>query len=608
MGELVNRLGKKAAGQLIKSEDWNALVAAVEDGDAKLAQSVDALSRSVDERFKETLKKIDALEEKLSRQMQTLGQQLAGQIQGLAGRVATLETQVGDLRQKLDPVLNHLWRVTLETTRRHYAIGEVAEITARVTDLQGRPLGVRPWVDFVATWGQLSAASGFESLTGEGSRTISVRTNEAGIAKLRLRSDYVQGVAEETQDEIATVFTAGFANTNRSIGDVILASKTPMEARDAGAFKALSREYDRVDTRQMRAYVDTYYVRNATRIAQPSATVDLASLGWSDHDYRATVMAFVKGDSDPQTPDAARAVSSTQITFRDWIRPWIHLGYLGAEEITPLVENYRDRLRPRVTGDFVKSMDLVRREVTDIVRDRGLIGKQRDYQALHTALDTLVVAQPPPFMNTLTQSVQDAVRIQQTIENTQVTTLGLRDQEVAFSVFTNAAARTDTNVTDVSDKVGRLEQQLGDTQRGFNDINSRVAQMQTGLTDQVTRLQGSLRNLDNDVKSHATNIGALQTNFTRVDNNVRNLGDSFTGFRNKVEPAFAQGGSLEILASRVDSVAGTVDMLKGFNVIEVQNQLAEVRNVSARVDRNLEQLGAVNSELRQVKTALNIRL
>ena len=30
MGELVDSLGNKAAGQLIKSEDWNALVAAVE--------------------------------------------------------------------------------------------------------------------------------------------------------------------------------------------------------------------------------------------------------------------------------------------------------------------------------------------------------------------------------------------------------------------------------------------------------------------------------------------------------------------------------------------------------------------------------------------------
>src|SRR5829696_7664692 len=171
MGELVNRLGQKAAGQLIKSEDWNALVAGVEAGDTKLGQLIDALTQSVTEQFQQTKNSIQTLDQKYAAQVQAL----TGQLQTLSARVDGLEGQVNDLRAKLTPVLSHLWRVTLETARSAFAIGEVAEVTAKVTDLQGRPLTIRPWIDFVATWGQLTAAPGFENRAGEGSRTVSVR-------------------------------------------------------------------------------------------------------------------------------------------------------------------------------------------------------------------------------------------------------------------------------------------------------------------------------------------------------------------------------------------------------------------------------------------------
>lgn len=594
MGDLVNRLGQKAAGQLIKSEDWNALVAAVETMEVTLTKRIDTLSQSVDERFKQATEQLTALDAKLT-----------GEVQNLSGRITTLKTEVDELSEKIDPVLKQFWRVTLEATRSNFVIGEVAEITARVTDLQGKPLTVRPWIDVVVTWGQLSAASGFESLSGEGNRSVSVRTDASGIAKIRLRSEYTHGLREEAQAEIATAFTAVLTTNNKSVGETILASKTPMEARAAGAFKLMTKEYDRPDTRQMRSYVDTYYMRNAHRIGTSLTSVDLTGISWIDDDYRSTVMAFVKSDSDPQTPDATRAVSSTQITFRDWIRPWLHLEYMDEVENRPLVEIYRDRLKPRVTGDFVKSMDLIRTEVKEIVRDRGLIGKQRDYKVLHEALDSLNVAQPPPFMNILTQSVQDAVRIQQTVESSQATTLGLRDQEVAFNVFTNTAARVDTNVTGVTEQVGKIKQQLDDTQRNFNDLNGRFTTLQN-VTDKVSKLELSIKDIDGSVKTHGTTLTTLQQNFNRVDSNLKTLDTSFTGFRGKVEPVFAQGGTLETLRSKVDNVSDKVEVLKGFNVIEVQNQLAELRNVRDNVRQNIEQLGAVNNDIRLVKNRLNI--
>lgn len=620
MGDLVNSLGHKSAGQLIKCEDWNALVAGVEAGDAKLGQRIDALTQSVAEQFQQTKNSLQALDQKYAAQVQALTgqlQALTNQFQTLNGRVNGLEGQINDLRAKLAPVLSHLWRVTLETTRPTFAIGEVAEITAKVTDLQGQPLGIRPWIDFVATWGQLTAASGFESRTGEGSRTVSVRVNADGVAKIRLRSEYATGLKDDTQTEISTVFTANVAGTNKSVGELILASKTPMEARDSGAFKVMSREYDRTDTLQMRNYVDTYYTKNASRVSAVTAASAETRLSWADHDYRATVLAFVKGDNDPQTPDVTRSVSSTQITFRDWIRPWIHLEYMP--DLKPLVEDYRERLRPRVTDDFVRSVDLFRKEVKEIVSARGIVGKQRDYQAVHTALDTLTVQQPPSFFNNLTQSMQDAVRIQQTVESAQLSTLGLRDQDVAFNVFTNAAARVDTDVTDVNDRVGKLQQQIEDTKRGVGDINGKVAGLEGKFTsldnttrahtttlgtlqqgnfmDRVTGLEGKFTLLDNNSKANAASILTIQQNFTRVDNSVRSLNDTFTGFRGKVEPAFAPGGALADLKARVDNVTDKVEVLKGFNVIDVQQQLGQLQGLRDDLRVNTQQLGVVKNKL-----------
>lgn len=653
MGELVNSLGHKAAGQLIKSEDWNALVAGVEAGDGKLGQRIDVLTQSVTELFNQTRNSIQVLDQKYAAQVQTLTgqlQALTNQFQTLNVRVNGLEGQINDLRTRLAPVLSHLWRVTMETTRPTFAIGESAEITAKVTDLQGQPLGIRPWIDFVATWGQLTAAPNFESRTGEGSRTVSVRVNAEGIAKILLRSEYASGIKENTQTEISTVFKTNIVGTNRPVGEVLFNSKTPIEAMNAGAFRVFSQEYDRTDTFQMRDFVDAYYVKNASRVASVTVANPDKGLSWADHDYRATVLAFVKGDNDPQTPDVTHAVSSTQVTFRDWLWPWLHLGYLSELEINPLVAVYRERLRPRVTGDFVKSVDLLKKEVKEIVGTRGIVGKQRDYLAVHTAFDTLTVPQPPAFFNNLTQSMQDAVRIQQTVESAQLSTLGLRDQDVAFNVFTNAAARVDTDVTDVSDRVGKLQQQMDDTKRGVGDINGKVTglegkfltldnltrshattlQQQGGFGDRIGGLEGKFSTLDITTKSHATVLGTLQQggfgdrigslegkfivldnnskanansiltlrqDVTRVDTSVRGLGDSFAGFRSKVEPAFAPGGALTDLKSRVDNVTNKVEVLKGFNVIDVQQQLAQIQSIRNDLQVNTQQLGAVRSKL-----------
>jgi hypothetical protein len=215
MDELVNQLGNKTAGQLIKSEDWNGLVAAIEN-----------LSATVDERFTS----------------------VESRLQELDTRVDALSQEFGVLREMVEPLLGEYYRLTLETTRINYAIGELAQITARVTDLRGGSLDLtneadRPWIDFVVgSWGQLKPVAGFQSLGGAGDRTISVRTNAQGIARVHLRSDHAEGFTDEDEAEVALSLETKLPAINQTVAQTILAAATPMEAKNMGAFQTLTAE------------------------------------------------------------------------------------------------------------------------------------------------------------------------------------------------------------------------------------------------------------------------------------------------------------------------------------------------------------------------------
>ena len=73
----LNELGGKASGQLIRSNDWNSLVAAV----TGLQATVTSLSASVDQRFAAVNQSLAAL---------------TGQLTAIDGRVVHLETAFKD--------------------------------------------------------------------------------------------------------------------------------------------------------------------------------------------------------------------------------------------------------------------------------------------------------------------------------------------------------------------------------------------------------------------------------------------------------------------------------------------------------------------------------
>ena len=481
MDELVNRLGNKTAGQLIKSEDWNGLVAAIEN----LSATVDARFTTVESRLQELDTKVDALTE-----------------------------DFGAFRASVEPLLGEYYRLTMETTRTHYAIGELAEITARVTDLRGGTLDLadeadRPWIDFVVgSWGQLKPVAGFESLGGAGDRTISVRTNAQGIARVHLRSDHAEGFTDEDEAEVALSLETKLPTIDRTIAQTILSAATPMEAKNMGAFQTLTAEYDRTDAPRVRNYADAYFSKNAPLIVgntPPIFTPPIFTHGWRD--YRSTVMAFARRDSDPVTPDQSRGVSSIQVTFRDWIGPWISIDYFV--ETASLVENFRDRLTPKITDDLGESVLNVKAEVNELVFDKGLIGRQRNYRVIQEALDEVTVTQSLDFpLNKLTKPMQDAIGVQQALESAQGAAVGSAGQEVAFGAFADAAVRADTQAAEVGSKLtSYVDEQLGEAQ---NQLVFQVQQQQANLKNELLAEDGLIQTVHKDLQTVSGRVQGFQ--------------------------------------------------------------------------------------------------
>ena len=231
--------------------------------------ALDTFSTSVDSRFAT----VDA-------SLETL----AGQVATLSGSVEELQADVGAVKS----LLTQYYKVSLSTTRVSYATGEEASIVAEVRDLQGQPIAFadadRPWIDFVAVWGHLRAAEGFQSESGDssgGERAVSVRTNGAGVAKALLRAEVGQDLALEAHADVAATLTAKLPN-KLSIAETIMQAPTPVDAKNAGAFASVAVEYDRPAATGVRSFLDTYYVHRAPsvigKVSPPIFTAALARL------------------------------------------------------------------------------------------------------------------------------------------------------------------------------------------------------------------------------------------------------------------------------------------------------------------------------------------
>jgi hypothetical protein len=495
MGELIQTIGNKAPGQLIRSQDWNVLVNAVE-----------------------------SLETTLTSRIDTLEQKVTADIELLKTDVAKLRTDLNALSTAIDPLLRQYYRVTIQTSIPFFVLGELAELTAHVTDARGNAPAERPWIDFVAAWGQLKPANGFESVGGAGDRTISVRVNSQGIARVLLRSEHAEGFTDDDEREIAAAMTTRLQANNQSISHSFWQAATPMEAKTNGSFAIMTKEYDRADSRVMRDYIDGYYMRHAGLVAGKTVPglVDHYRTTWRD--YQATVMAFARSDSESTTADQSSGVGSIQVTFRDWISSWLWLDYIDTESVKKLANDFRDRVAIKITNKYDVSIKRVKDDVTDFVRDRGLVGKLQRYRAVDEGLGGL--GGPQEFLDRLTGSMQNAIAIQQILESTQAATIGVDSEQVAFTVFTDAATRADVNVAEVAGRLDDVSTQVGQTKKQLDTLSPQVSGLATTVAS-FSDVRGSLFDIQGKMERQFSDFTTQVSVLNERTNNILNQSTRF---------------------------------------------------------------------------------
>lgn len=460
---LADTIGGKTAGELIRSNDWNTLV-----------EAVDALTASVETQFAQVDTRIDSLET----------------------RVDTLETEFNTFQAQITTLLGEYYHVTLETTRETYAIGEQAEIVARVTDLFGNPLTLnnnnRPWVDFVSTWGQFKVASGFETRSGAGERAISVRTNLQGVARVLLRSDHVDEDDDDDENTMTAVLNSNVAvaSSNKAMYQWFVESSAPVEAQVA--YQAMSAQYDASPAVQH--YVDKHYV------ARKPSNIAIAKGHWVD--YRSTVMAFAKSDSNALTPDPGRGFSSIQITYRDWISSWVTWDYLDIVDDNVFVLDLGTQFGNIFAGDMVFAYDKAKDLVKSKVRPDGVLARERDYVVIEKALQRVNPVNQD--FGVVIDNVKDGVTMQKNFESGQKT-LDFTPETVAFNAFTNVAAETTKGFNALSGELGSIQQNLDETSEAVSNISNQV-QVHTGTLNTLFAENGAISDLRKDVDTVKGNV------------------------------------------------------------------------------------------------------
>jgi hypothetical protein len=485
MGVLADTLGGKLSGDLIRASDWNDLITAIEGIEASLDERITELSTSVDDRFAT----VDTA------------------LNGLQESVGTLTERVDDIDTQLDALKQRFRRVTLQTDQTDFVIGELAQITGRLTDLDGEPLilgaaATRPWIDFVTAWGQLKPVAGFVSRGGAGDRTISVQVNAEGIARVLLRAEHAEGFTDEAEAEVSAALTTVPAGRATNLKSTILASSTPMEAREQGAFRVLSAEYGRTDAVSVRDYVDAYYVKSPALAAGKFAP----NFHHRWRDYRSTVMAFAKTDADPRTADQSLGTCSIQVNFRDWIGPWLHLDFF--DEITPLVNIYKDVFKGQIGINFLDTLGKFQNQVNVSLGGKGIVGKQKHTMAINTAIKQMDVSNPPSYLNSLTTVVQNGLTMQQAMEYTQAVALGVSEQPVTFQAFTESTSKSETRAAEVEAGVtAHVERELGKTR---DQLNFQVAQQQANFRNELFAENGMIQAVQQNLLAVAGQVQGFQ--------------------------------------------------------------------------------------------------
>jgi hypothetical protein len=478
MGALVDGFGGKVNGELIRASDWNGMLAAVE-----------ALVAGVQQTLEARLTPLEAA------------------VGALGTRVTTLEGQLADLTGVAATLRARYRRLNLAVASNRFAIGQRGEITATVTSFDGAALALpdaatRPWVDFVTVWGTLTPAPGFVSRSGAGGRTVSVQVNATGQARVRLQADHAAHFSEADHGQVESVLSTQIvaAGQTTTVGQAILAGATPASDTVRPAFRAMTQAYTAAGAGTMRRYLDSYYVREPARVSPQLGPI--VSGTWID--YLATVLAFVKPDADPVSPDGAMAAGSIQVTFRDWVAHWIVDDFFA--DLTPLITDYRAVLPGLIHTDLRRSVDGMLDEVETRSRGAGILGGQRQFQAATEAVRGLNVSNPPAFLVDAVDAVASGISAQRAASFGQAVTPGAGTDSPTARAIAGSTARASGEARRVGEELaGQFQTALGDATRNLRD---QVRADQQVFQAQLLRDDGPIASAQREARDVR---GALET-------------------------------------------------------------------------------------------------
>jgi hypothetical protein len=492
---VLNELVPKEDGNLVRSDDWNDLVGQV--------QALGTIVGTQQTNYEDNLIRIAAAEGQLLGLDARVGEieELLGTVDGDDG---TIISRIGDLeenkldtetfdqyRATLDPLLLQ-YTITIETEDSSYALGEVATLTATVQRLDGAAVSSRPWLDFLVSWGDVQAVNGFDTRPGAGGRSVSVRTNTQGIARVRVKAENLANTTD-TQDRemaafLATEITAP-GQQSRGARQAILEATGPQDLVMRTLYSETTQRYNS-GTSGIQASIDQFYVeqyRGPTEWFIPTGQ-------WRD--YRSTIAVFAKDDSNPETPDFGKGVSSIQINFRDWIGPWItHYKPDVPHEVGPWVVDIPSILRePQFRPDIL--IDYFDERVAGL----GLLGKHKAMESMGAAITQLGESQVSPAAGPLILLMQDAVISQKSMDFMAPIqgSGGQRAGLAAVAQAVNQAAGTGAvkgQVASVETQVASVSEEASSLQTNYIALNSRVNE----TTSQGENLMLALGSIDNKV-------------------------------------------------------------------------------------------------------------
>ena len=261
---------------------------------------------------------------------------------------------------------------------------------------------------------------------------------------------------------------------------------------------------DRPQAAGVRSFLDTYYVHKAPAVIGKIAP-PIVSPRWRD--YASIVVALARADSDPTTPDQARGAASIRVGFRDWIAPWLFLHYFHPEQLAPSIADFRSKLQPHFTPDYFDTVTRLKGEVSNLVGpDRGLVGRIRDFQAVHGALDGVQVSQPAALVAQVTQTVQQAVAMQQAFEPVQAATIAAGDGGIALDALTDSSVQASTDVGALKSQVTAIQSKVDDVGAQVGDAHNRLST----LDGRVAEASSTLATVTSSVSSVSTQVNKVQ--------------------------------------------------------------------------------------------------